>query len=495
MFKASFARLATHAPRKPSIHFPDRHAPHPPHSPAPHPYAPKEVVEAFQSFLARQHAAASGAPLTGPAGGDGKGKGFASALPEADCEGDWDLPARFARARYSPEDAEIDAVLSGGATEAPVVTKAAKEKWIYFKASQLVSHPFYHIMSLIGKDEPIRIAIVGAGISGIAQAIRLKQDLGSKAIVTIYEREWRAGGVWRDSQWAGAGVDIPIHLYSLYSDLNPNWKSVYASQPEVLAYWESLIEKHGIRNQIQYNSKYIGSTWLEDEQAHAIIFESSGADKDRFEVIANVLISATGPLAKPVIPDIPGRELFKGASFHNLRWDSNVQLDGKRVAVLGNGSSGIQLVPGVAARPGVELIHFIRSGGYFLPKVNSDFSPLALWAFKWFPGAQRLYRNYLFFEAWVSPLQWPPLQRDSQKALQDRLLKYLEDKAPAEYLEALTPDYPVGCKRVAYDAGWLDSLHRKNVELVRDPVVRISETGLHTASGRSDPTSRVTASG
>ncbi|KAK4703535.1 small subunit ribosomal protein YMR-31, partial [Phenoliferia sp. Uapishka_3] len=133
MFRPTLARLATHAPRKPSIHFPDRHAPHPSHAPAPHPYAPKEIIDAFPSFLAKLQASAkakaSGVPLSGPAGGDAKGKGFSSSLPEADFEGEWDMPVRFRRAVYAPAEAEIDAVLSGGATEAPVVSKAYKEKW------------------------------------------------------------------------------------------------------------------------------------------------------------------------------------------------------------------------------------------------------------------------------------------------------------------------------------------------------------------------------
>lgn len=339
----------------------------------------------------------------------------------------------------------------------------------------------------ISEKNPIRVAIIGAGISGLAQAIRLKENLGTRAEVTIYERESRAGGIWRDATWPGAGVDIPIHFYSLFSDLKPDWKSVYASQPEVLEYWEGLIDKYHLRSSINYSKRYVSSTWVEDEQSHAIVFEQpepsfAGTAPKRFTVVADFLISATGPLAKPEIPDVPGLASFRGKYFHNLKWDKSVVLEGKRIAVLGNGSSGIQLVPGVAALPGTHVTQFIRSGAYFLPKVNSQYSACDKWAFTYIPFAQRLNRAHLFFSAWISPVQWPPII-NSREALQERLLKHLRDTAPPEYLEALTPHYPLGCKRLAYDDGWLETLHRKNVDLISDPVVRISEDGIHTANG------------
>jgi cation diffusion facilitator CzcD-associated flavoprotein CzcO len=153
----------------------------------------------------------------------------------------------------------------------------------------------------------------------------------------------------------------------------------------VLAYWESLVDKHDLRRDVILDTEYVGSEWISSEQHHAISFRRS--DGSTFEYSANVIISANGPLSKPTIPKLPGLENFEGVYFHNLHWDESVDLSNKRVAVIGNGSSGIQLVvsaksdrwaalqlteiieqPGVADIPGVQLTHFIRSGGYFVPK-------------------------------------------------------------------------------------------------------------------------------
>jgi cation diffusion facilitator CzcD-associated flavoprotein CzcO len=194
----------------------------------------------------------------------------------------------------------------------------------------------------MGKDK-IKVVVIGGGISGIASGIRLSEALGAKLDLTILEKGASPGGVWRDSKWPGAGVDVPIHLYSLYSDLSPEWDSVFASQPEVLAYWERLVDKHELRDTFLFHNEFVGSDWDAATQTHTVHVRNVNTGA-RTKLTANVLISAAGPLAKPLLPNIPGIESFQGAYFHNLRWDSSVPLEGKRVAVIGNGSSGIQLI-------------------------------------------------------------------------------------------------------------------------------------------------------
>ncbi|ORY66919.1 hypothetical protein BCR35DRAFT_308352 [Leucosporidium creatinivorum] len=330
----------------------------------------------------------------------------------------------------------------------------------------------------------IRVAIVGGGISGIAQAIRLKEQLGSKVEITIFEKASEAGGIWRDSKWPGAGVDVPIHLYSLYSDLKPDWNRLYASQPEVLEYWNGLIEKHGLKQNFRFNSEYVGSVWSEENQSHTLTLKRPNGETYNFT--ADVLISANGPLSTPLIPKLPGLSSFKGVYFHNLRWRSDVDFTNKRVAVIGNGSSGIQLVPGVAAIPGVQLTHFIRSGGYFIPKINDPYSQIAKFAFRWLPGVQRVYRFSLFLE---SNDRWRARNatKESPTPQETALLKYLAAEAPPQYLELLRPDYPLGCKRPAFDLDWLKTLHRDNVDLVKQKIVSVNEEGLVTEDGQTRP--------
>lgn len=167
-------------------------------------------------------------------------------------------------------------------------------------------------------------------------------------IVQILEKKGSPGGVWRDSKWPGAGVDVPIHLYSLYSDLSPEWDTVFATQPEVLAYWERLIEKYDLGSSFLYHSEFVASFWDDYSQTHSVQVRDTRTGAT-VKLVANVLVSAAGPLAKPQLPKVPGVRDFKGASFHNLEWDTNVELKGKCIAVIGNGSSGIQLVVGCPA--------------------------------------------------------------------------------------------------------------------------------------------------
>ncbi|KAM0788798.1 hypothetical protein ACM66B_002886 [Microbotryomycetes sp. NB124-2] len=326
---------------------------------------------------------------------------------------------------------------------------------------------------------PLRVAVVGAGMSGIAQAIRLKQELGNSVVISVFEKADSAGGVWRDALWPGAGSDVPSHLYQLYSDPG-EWNSYYAKQEDILEFWRNLIVKHGLTDAFEYNSEYTGSVWSDERQEHTVTIRNTRTNETH-TVVADILISANGPLSTPLIPRLPGLDSFKGVYFHNLRWDANVDLRGKRIAVVGNGSSGIQLVPGVAELPGVTLTHFIRSPGYFVPKIDYDYPAAVKWAFKWVPGAQRLHRLYLFVD---NNERWrPPPAQDGITPKEKFLLDHLEKQAPAKYLEALRPDYPFGCKRPAYDAGWLKALHRDNVELVSTKIVAATPEGLETADG------------
>ncbi|KAL1407865.1 hypothetical protein Q8F55_007301 [Vanrija albida] len=333
------------------------------------------------------------------------------------------------------------------------------------------------------KTNPIRVVVIGGGISGIAQGIRLKEELGDKVAITILEKRSSPGGVWRDSKWAGAGVDVPIHLYQLGGELNPDWSTVYASQPEVLAYWEGLVDKHDLRDNFLFNSEYIGSEWNSDSQTHTV-FVQNVQTGNKLKLEAEVLVSAAGPLAKPQFPNIPGVKSFAGPYFHNLRWDSDVKLEGKRVAVIGNGSSGIQLVPGVAALPGVTLTHYIRSGGYFVPKPQRNYTAFERFAFNWIPGVQHAYRLYLLYlhdQTWSTRHVYDSSGSSAEEVF---LLDYLKKTAPAEYLDALTPHYPLGSKRTALNLGWLETLHKDNVELTNTTITKVHPNGIETADGK-----------
>ncbi|GAA5846459.1 hypothetical protein JCM3766R1_001898 [Sporobolomyces carnicolor] len=335
-------------------------------------------------------------------------------------------------------------------------------------------------------ERVINVVIVGGGISGIAQAVRLQEKLGNRVKYTIYERTQEIGGVWAHSKWRGAGVDVPIHLYSLYSHPYAGFTSKYARREEVLAYWKRIAAAHRVKDNVVFETEFVSSRWDHDTQQHHVRFRNI-ATGETFEVIAEFLIAATGALNQPRIPDIPGRTDFEGTQFHSSNWHTDVDLKNKRVAVVGNGSSAIQIIPGITEIEGLELINFIRSPGYFRPKDNFEYSRFTRFVFRYVPFALKLYRLSTFQE-----YEWGLVGQGLGKVatrIRERvarnLIDYMKRELPEKYWKDLLPDYPLDCKRVGYDAGWLRSFRRDNVELVSSPIVRINEEGIETADGRS----------
>ncbi|BGP27206.1 hypothetical protein JCM10295v2_006170 [Rhodotorula toruloides] len=326
----------------------------------------------------------------------------------------------------------------------------------------------------------LKVVIVGGGISGIAQAVRLQEALGSKVDFTIYERESEVGGVWRDSTWPGTAVDVPIHLYCLYSHLHPDFSSKWAGRDE-----KRIVTRHHLADRFVFRTEFVSSRWNSSTQSHTITFRRLPSGES-LTVTADILISAAGALNKPIIPDVPGREKFKGLQWHSSRWNGEAQLEGKRIAIVGNGSSGIQVVPNIVDLPGIEIVQFIRSPGYFRPKVNFEYTSFQRFVFRYVPFALRLYRWKQFLEydrnilsrgngTWTS---------DLRARITANVITYMKSQMPEKYYNALIPKYPMHCKRVAYDAGWLASLNRPNVSLISDAIVAVDETGILVATGQ-----------
>ncbi|GAA5995292.1 hypothetical protein JCM5350_002070 [Sporobolomyces pararoseus] len=330
----------------------------------------------------------------------------------------------------------------------------------------------------------IKVAIIGGGISSIAQACRLQEKLGDRVDYTIYERDTDLGGVWLNSLWKGCAVDIPIHLYCLYSELNPWFRSKWAGRDEVLAYWNGIVDKRRIRQHFVFNTTFLSSEWDQLAQQHVITFRRLNGEE--FTVNADVLISATGALNKPIIPKLPGREKFKGEQWHSSKWREDLDFEGKKIAVIGNGSSGIQCIPYLASLPGVQLTQFIRSPGYFRSKENFEYSWWKKLVFRFVPGALRVYRWWLFYEYDRAILSrglgtWSTKLRES---MTKTVVNYMKSKAPQEYWDSIIPDYPMHCKRVAFNAGWLEALNLPNVHLTSSPITSLDENGLSTADGK-----------
>jgi cation diffusion facilitator CzcD-associated flavoprotein CzcO len=317
------------------------------------------------------------------------------------------------------------------------------------------------------------IVIVGAGFSGIGMAIRLKTS-GIESFL-ILEKFGDLGGVWRDNTYPGAACDAPSHLYSYSFEVDYPWSRKFAPQHEILTYLRHCAEKYGLGPHIRTNSEVLAAAFDEDTGRWEVKTKDA-AYRPR------VLIAAVGQLHQPSIPALPGLDNFAGVSFHSARWNHAHDLSGKSVAVIGTGSTAIQVVPAIA--PKVRgLTVFQRSPGYIRPKPEKVYSDLEHQRYRRFPVLRRFDRawTYCMNEARFINFDVAPLNRRMQGKFRAALAGRFAD---TEMRRKLTPDYALGCKRGLPSNDWYPTLARENVELVTFPIARIVPQGVETADGR-----------
>ncbi len=318
-----------------------------------------------------------------------------------------------------------------------------------------------------------RIVIVGAGFGGLGMAIRLKQA-GVEDFVVL-ERDADVGGTWWANTYPGCQCDIPSHLYSFSFAPNPNWTRTYPEQPEVCAYLGECVERYGVRGHIRCDCEVQQATW-EESQTRWRLRTTQG------ELTAGVVISATGGLSEPSIPNIPGLAEFSGVAFHTARWNHAHDLRGRRVAIVGTGASGIQVAPRI--QPEVErLTIFQRTPPWVTPHRDRPISKRERLVYRHLPLTQRLPRAgaYWLRELLVPGLvRRPELLRGPERAARAHIARQVGDPA----LRAkLTPDYTIGCKRILPSNRWYPTLAQPNVELVASGVREVRPDGVVAEDG------------
>jgi cation diffusion facilitator CzcD-associated flavoprotein CzcO len=319
----------------------------------------------------------------------------------------------------------------------------------------------------------VRVAIVGAGFSGLGMAIRLK-----RAGITdflIFERAEDLGGTWRDNIYPGCGCDVESPLYSFSFALNPNWTRLFASQREIWAYLRQCARRFGIQPHICWGHAVTGARW-DDAARHWHITTAKGAFSATF------LILGAGPLSEPSLPEIAGLDRFAGTVFHSARWDDTYDLSGKRVAVIGTGASAIQIVPRI--QPVVRQLHlFQRTPPWIVPRLDRAISARQRALFRALPIIQRAQRARIYWQREM--LAFGMVYRPQMLKQGEHLArKHLESQVADPTLRAkLTPDYALGCKRILPSDDFYPALTQPNVELVTDRVREISKAGLVTADG------------
>ena len=324
-------------------------------------------------------------------------------------------------------------------------------------------------------NRDMRIAIVGAGFSGIGTAIALR-DAGFTD-VTILEKAQDLGGVWHYNTYPGAACDVPSYLYSYSYEQRKDWSRPCSPQDEILGYLHGVAARHGVDRLIRYGVEITAAAW-DDEGATWTLTDASGGT-----IEADALVLACGQLHRPRIPDLPGMKDFAGHSFHSAEWDHAHDLRGDRVAVVGTGASAVQFVPPVAEQA-AHLDVYQRTAPYIAPRWNPRYPRAVRALIRWMPGVQAARRMgmTLFMESFITGLtRFPPLRW--AQSLWATLFMRLQVRDP-EFRARIWPDYPFGCKRILFSSYYLPALQRPNVELVTDRIDRITERGIVTADGR-----------
>ncbi|MEU4354948.1 flavin-containing monooxygenase [Streptomyces virginiae] len=321
--------------------------------------------------------------------------------------------------------------------------------------------------------EHVRVAVIGSGFSGLGAAVRLRRE-GITDFVVL-ERAGSVGGTWRDNSYPGCACDVPSHLYSFSFAPNPDWPRSFSGQPHIRAYLEHVADTFGLRPHIRLDSEVRMMRWDESELRWEI-------ETAQGELTADVVVSATGPLSEPKLPEIPGLAGFPGKVFHSARWDHGYDLRGKRVAVIGTGASAIQIVPAVA--PDVErLTLFQRTPAWVMPRTDRAITAVERWMHRRLPFTQAARRGltWAIRDLQVGAFTKRPNQLGFVEALaKANMARSIKDPAMRA---RLTPSYRIGCKRILLSSTFYPALARPNVDLVASGLKEVRGSVLVAADG------------
>ncbi len=320
------------------------------------------------------------------------------------------------------------------------------------------------------------VAIIGGGFSGIGAAILL--DKAGFSDYLMIEEGDGVGGAWHWNTYPGVAVDIPSFSYQFSFEQLAGWSRVYAPGRELKRYAEHCVDKYDVRRRTRFNTRVTSATFDDDADLWRL------GTADGATITARHVVGATGVLTQPKLPEIDGVETFAGTVMHTARWDHEVDLSGKRVAIIGTGASAVQVIPSIA--PEVQhLTVFQRTPIWCLPKLDARLSKPAQFAMR-VPGAKATTR--LASQTFVE-LTFPlaahfhnllPVAKVGERIGRDHLRRAVRDP---EVREKLTPKYGLGCKRPSFSNDYLQAFNRDNVQLETSPIERVTATGVRTEDG------------
>lgn len=320
-----------------------------------------------------------------------------------------------------------------------------------------------------------RFVVIGAGMSGILTAIKL-QEAGLRDF-TVYEKAERLGGTWRENTYPGIACDVPSHLYSYSFEPNPDWSRRFSPGAEILTYFEAVARRRGVDRQLRFGEEI---THCEFREGRWKIETASGRTDE-----ADFVIAATGVLHHPNYPEIEGLESFEGACFHSARWDHSVPLDGRRIGIIGTGSTAVQIVSALVDRV-AQLTLFQRTAQWIMPQANAPYSEQEQREFHRHPEKIQQLRSDLS-KAFSENFSNAVVDASSpQMAMVENLCRAnLESNVTdPELRERLRPNYRAACKRLVVSPDFYAAIQKPNAELVTEGIVRVEPRGVRTRDGR-----------
>lgn len=320
---------------------------------------------------------------------------------------------------------------------------------------------------------PVRVAVIGAGMSGILSAIKLRER-GIEDIV-VYEKASSLGGTWRDNTYPGLSCDVPSHVYAYSFELNPDWSRRFSSGSEIRAYFERVARKYDVERHIRFDTEiiravYRGGRW------HLTA-------RDGHDDAVDAVIFATGVLHHPAYPDIEGLQSFAGDCFHSARWNHEAPLEGRRVGIIGTGSTAVQILPAIVDQV-AKVSLFQRTPQWILSMGNPSYAPEEIAAFRASP--ERLRQSYdhwadRFINTFARAVVGDEHEmRRIEAACRQNLEESVRDP---ELKRKLTPNYKAACKRLIMSDTFYPAIQKANAELVTDAITRIERGGVRTADG------------
>lgn len=341
----------------------------------------------------------------------------------------------------------------------------------------------------------LKVFTIGSGFSGLLMAHKFQHrhaDMRDIVEHTIFEMRPDLGGTWLVNNYPGVQCDVPAHIYAFPFDPNPSWSRFYSSGPEIHAYIKRTAQKWDLERHIKYNTKVVRAEWLSETGQWKVTVEHHGLERDEY---CHVLVSSQGVLVHPSWPSIPGLDSFKGHLTHSATWDHDYNYSNKRIAVIGNGSSGIQIVPQMAACEGTEVMNFIRSPAWIYYRVppskhlgrevddaNPEYSEADKEKFS-DPEQHRQYRKGIIhrtnkmFKIFIKGENNAETMRFGAAQMADKL------NHDPRLCEALIPKWEVGCRRVTPGPGYLEAMTKPNCDLTKSAIVKITENAIHTDDG------------